>query len=1043
MQLLETASMSLREPSFQAHDWHAVVQLPAAVVKRRLQLVNKFQDARKLTDAEIYEIVWLPTLDFLVEVETLVLHPSHHELYPDGTDGLYPVGDCFEAREKRSHAYKFVDRLAKARNELWQKHRPQRFPSVLTLGEPWPKGLPVQSLLPARFLGLQNIDAMSYVLERIEKVVFGDPKVLLQELPKDKKSREAIGRFVDEYSFALKSYVDERDESSRQERTRKAWRHAVDSLSGPRMTKIEALRLWKQRFKSAGVSLPPDIKAEFPRRTKPSLPKAEDPETPTEWNPDPSHTESEDLGGKKIPVAILDEMISCADIGLGDDSAWMTSVWSDAENVPPMDGPDFWDANQFSRPLPGKSVDAYFASLLLALNTIHGSDSSVLKHPFPSKVDARYPALYLDQDFLETVNEAFPRGNEARVEHLLQSGPPALLVEVVQSILRNVAANEKSESPTHARIQLAMQLIKLLANSDQPSLAFPLIRDVVLNRPGDSAWHRQLLTKRLFNSIPPKETKRLLSMISLGMQEKLEEQHVRYKKAKEEGGELAAQSSPAVKVTTVKMLAKLLRDAPFLDITSAVDILSGLLTKAQHIDIRVAIIQTMFDTLEAETASPNVKNRILMVIEDLAVPLAASLDELRPMTEVDWKQAEADGELPEVVKANDRTAAPIRFLFYDLDTKLRNDPVSQAKLAGITDRLILQSAENNRRWLELFLRKNGFSLPPGESLPLSPVDPAMLKIFPRTRVYFSRPMLEMLSRYALANVQPSPGMAAITKKIESNPTLENSNAGKHWLLLFGRNERQMVQHGWTDCLEHMHLPHMSKEVADPNDRITVDMLQRFAEDFAHRLISHGNPSYVELLFRNLSAPMLRENNSEALKSWQSTTQPVLRSIIARVKESRTPSWQRDPMREPKVLPDIFRLKVAMLAVPPGGADMDALFAKEISALIDELANEHALYHNHWEHLKDQLGREFHSWKPRLVYLAIILGDLSNVNIESPTLADYMRVEMARDFTKRADDPKGRNDADKLKEILRTWEESPVEKFRSDLRDIIALKPSYK
>ncbi|KXH50858.1 hypothetical protein CSAL01_12013 [Colletotrichum salicis] len=371
------------------------------------------------------------------------------------------------------------------------------------------------------------------------------------------------------------------------------------------------------------------------------------------------------------------------------------------------------------------------------------------------------------------------------------------------------------------------------------------------------------------------------------------------------------------------------------------------------------------------------------------------------MTEVDWKQAEADVELPEVVKANDRTVAPIRFLFYHLDTKLRNDPVSQAKLAGITDRLILQSAENNRRWLELFLRKNGFSLPPEESLPFSPVDPAMLMIFPRTRVYFSRPMLKMLSRYAFANVQPSPGMAAITKKIESNPTLEDSNAGKQWLLLFGRNERQMVQHGWIDCLKHMHLPHMSKEVADPNDRITVDMLQRFEEDFAHRLISHGNPSYVESLFENLSATMMRENNSKALKSWQSTTQP------------------HDPMREPKALPDTFRLKVAMLAVPPAGTDMDALFAKEISALIDELANEHALYHNHWPHLKDQLGREFPNWKSRLVYLAIILGDLSNVNIESPTLADYMRVEMARDFTKRADDPKVRNDANKLKEILRT------------------------
>ncbi|KAJ0308819.1 hypothetical protein COL516b_003373 [Colletotrichum fioriniae] len=1039
MQLLETASMATREPSFQAYDWQTVIELPAAVVERRFQLVNEFQDARKLTDTEISEIVWQPTVDFLIELETFLLHPSHQGLDSFGPRGLGFPRDCFGAREKRSHTFKFVDGLAKARDELWQKHRPQRFPSVLTLGEPWPKGLPLQSLLPIGFFGLKNIDAMPYVRARIEKVVFGAPEVLLKEPPKDKESQQAIGRFVDEYSFALKAYIGGGEDSYQQEeRTRKAWRHAVDSLSGARMTKAEALRFWEQRFNRANVSLPADIKAEFPRRVELSIPEVGNPETPTEWNPDSCHTEFEELGSKKIPVTILDVMISCDAFGLDGDAVWQAFSRSDTEQIPSKERPNFWDASQFSQPLSGKVVDAYFASLLLSLNTIHGSDSSVLKRPFPSEADFRYPALYLDEDFLETVDEALFHDNQAQIEHIIKSGPPALLVPVVNSILQKVAANEDSESPTHARFQVAMKLVKLLASSDQPSLAFPFIRDVVLNRPSDSAWHRELLTKGFFNAIPPKQAKKLLCMISIGIREKLEEQQARCEKAKVEGGELAARSPPAVKVTTVKMLAKLLSNAPFLDVTSAVDILSGLLTKAQHIDIRVAIIQTMFDTLEAETASPDVKNRILSVIEDLAVPLAASLDELHPMTEDDWMEAEADCALPEVANAKDRSAAPIRSLFYNLEMKLSNDPVSKARLVGITDRLILQSAENNRRWLQLFLKKNGFSLPSGDSLPLSPVDPAMLKIFQRTPVYFSRPMLEMLSRYVLANVRPSPGMASVTKKIESNATLANSNAGRHWLQLFSGNEGTMVRSDWTYCLEQMHLPHMSKEVANPNDRITVDMLQRFAQDFADGLISHGDPSYVEALLRHKSEAMMREKNPEMLKSWQLTTQPVLRSVIARVEGLRTPQWQHDSMREPKTLPDPFRLKVAMLAVPPGGADMDALFAKEISALIDELSNGPALYHNNWIHLKHQLARNYSVWTPRLVYIATILGDLSNVNVECPTLADYLRVEMTRDLTKRADSPKVRNDINKLKEILRSWKESPVEKFRSDQRDIAAL-----
>ncbi|OHE99681.1 hypothetical protein CORC01_05039 [Colletotrichum orchidophilum] len=1038
MQLLETASMALGEPSFQGHDWHAVTTVPAAVVERRFRMVNEFQDARKLTDAEVYDVVWQPTVDFLVEAETFMLHADHHKLYPSGFVGLLTNTDCFNKCEVRTHVVRFVDELAKARNVLWEKHRPQRFPSVLTLEEPWPKGLSVQSLLPHDFYDLKDIDNMPYIRQRIEKVVFGAPEVLLQEPPKDKESRAAIGRFVDYYDFALKAYVNgQKANSQREERARKAWHHAVDQLSGTRMTKAEALRFWDNRFKSNRIRLPTDVKAEFPRRDEPAIPPVDDPETPTEWNPDPNHLEFEELHRKEIPIKILDEMTTGSFIFSGDSGIWGMSSLVGSAWVPFRNATNFWDAKQFTGPLSGKGVDAFSASFLLTLNTMHGCGNSILKQPFPSTADVRYPALYLDQEFIETIDENFFYKNEAQALHILRSGPPALLAQVVQSILQNVDGNEESESRKRAPNRLAMKLIKVLASSDQPSLAFPFIRDVILSRPSDSAWHRELLTKGFFNTIPPMEAKKLLGMISLGIQEKLKEQQVRYRKAKEEDGEPVAQSAPAVKVTTVKMLAKLLSNAPFLDITSAIDILVGVLTKAQHIDIRVAIIQTMFDTLDFETASADVKDRILVLLEDLAVPLAASLTERRPMTETDWDKAESDGELPEVADATDQSAAPIRSLFYRLDQRLCNDPVSKAKLASITERLKLQSAENNRRWLELFLRKNGFSLPPGESLPLTPVDPDMLKIFPRSPEYFSRPTFEMLTQYVLANLRPSPGVVAINKKVRSNSILAMSNAGKHWLLLYGADEQKIALGGWTDCLARMHQTDMSKQVVNPNDRITVEMLQQFAKDFADGLISHGIPSHVEALFKTMSSTMVKEKNPEALQRWQSTTQPVLRSIITRIEELRTASWQRDLKRKPKALPDTFHLKIEMLAFPPGAADLDASFAKEISALIDELATGHTPYHNNWAHLRHWLARGSPAWMPRLAYLAVLMGDLSNVNVENPTLADYMRIEMAKDFMMRAHNPHDKNVVAKLKEMLRTWAECPVENFRSDAKDGLA------
>ncbi|KAJ0156130.1 hypothetical protein CTA2_12806 [Colletotrichum tanaceti] len=207
-------------------------------------------------------------------------------------------------------------------------------------------------------------------------------------------------------------------------------------------------------------------------------------------------------------------------------------------------------------PVSGKGADAILASVLLTVNTMEGSDNSILKRPFPSESDdTRYPALYLDQEFLEPFERDCSWLRDSRISRIVRSGPPELLAQVVKSVLRRVEADAKNEPeggfPPIPQ-PLAMTLMKLPLHSDRPSLASPLVRDIVLNRPGDSAWHRELLHKGFFNTLRPADAKSLLGMISDGVQEKLllDQQSAR----------------PLIKVTTVKMLAKLLSDAPFLDV---------------------------------------------------------------------------------------------------------------------------------------------------------------------------------------------------------------------------------------------------------------------------------------------------------------------------------------------------------------------------------------------------------------------------------------------------------------------------------------------
>ncbi|OBR11172.1 hypothetical protein CH63R_06864 [Colletotrichum higginsianum IMI 349063] len=1038
LQLLETASMALREPGFQKWDWNSVIALPAAVVAQRFRLVNEFQDAWKLTDARVFDLVWKLSLELLLDAERFLLRPGLQRLYPSCLSGLLKssaVND-FGDFSVRAPAARFVDDLAKARDELWQAYRSREFPAVLTLGEPWPRGLPVQCLFPDELPGFINIDRLPYILSRIEKVVFGDPVVLLRELPRDKETRSAIGPCADSYGFALRAYINRpSDDSDKENLARKAWRHAVDDLCRTRMTIEASLRFWAEHFDGNGIKLPLDLRAEIPRRPEPVMPPVDDPSSPTEWHPSQSNASLDFQDSSTVPATILDHMLEnwsswFESLGLFDDVAWKVSVEVAASGTG-----SFWNMSTLIWPVSGKGADAILASVLLTVNTTEGSDNSILKQPFPSENNTRYPALYLDQEFLETVEEDHSWLSDSRINRIIGSGPPELLAQVVESVLQKVEAIERNEPEGIPPIRFAMTLVKLLSYSDRPSLAFPLVRDIILNRPGDSAWHRELLHKGFFNRLQPADAKNLLGMISDGVQEKLDQQSARAKEAKEQSVEPAPQRTPPIKVTTVKMLAKLLSDAPFLDVSSALDVLASLVAKAQHIDIRVAIIEALFNTLESETASSEVTTRILSLLEQFAVPLAASLNELRPITEADWADAEAGSQVPHVATQREQSAAPIHNLFFHLDKRVGFDPETKRRLAEMTARLVEQSSENNQRWTQLFLKKHGFSDVPENKLPLSPVNPDVFKIFSRSPEYLDLSTFKMLRGLVLANLRPSAGLAAVTKKVERDPVLSDSNAGKHWLALYGRGKFTMSRYGCTDILAEMHRNITSREVVDPSERVPSDLVRKFAHQIADRLVSSGDSSYVTALFTKMTSAMVDEKSLDALKRWKVTTMPVLEQIVARITKLRTPTWQRDPKRRPRELPSTFRLKVAMLAVPPG-LGLDQAFAENVLMLTRELAKSTVSYHDDWAHLKYRALHYHKDWRPRFAHLALLFGSLDDINIESPTLIDHLRFDMAKQFAEHAYDPKDKDVVTRLKAMLRSWAECPVEDFRNAARDTL-------
>ncbi|KAH0428993.1 hypothetical protein CcaCcLH18_08746 [Colletotrichum camelliae] len=1033
MQLLETAVMALREPSFQQYDWACILSFPENAIERRLVGANKLQRApHSLSDDEVFDFIWRPTIDFLIEAEKYLLEPNMERLYPREIKGLIHSIDFDFANNLRSHSARFLDSLSQERDKLWGEYRPRHFPAVHDLETPWPRGLPVQYLCPREVKSARDLP---YVCSRIEAVVFSTPDVLLREPPTDPELRAAIGPCIDDYCYALKTYIDTAsDASERDSRIRKAWRHAVDNFSGHQMTKSESLDYWSYTFSSrANVKLPLDVQSEVPGRLEPVLPDVDDPDSPTEWNPylqsDGTLWDKGPRNGREIPSTILTQMINhggpwFAPTMLDDRAPWDDGVWLET----PTHTWHFWPMKG-DLPVSWATKDAYAVALLLYLNTREGADSSILKSGFPSKDIVRFPAMFLDQDWLDNVG-SYDFEVYGGTRDLVMFAPVSLVAQVAQSVLQDVEEKESFHPNAVKPLDLAMRLVRLLAGSDRPSSALPLIQKVVLSRPNDSAWHRELLNKGLFSKLSPADTKTFLLSVANGILDKLDQQGARNKEQVEHDTDGSEKELPLVKVTTVKMLAKLLGDSPFLDPKTSLTILSHLLDKARQIDIRVAIIESLYGALGSSAAS-DVKDEILILLEKYALPLAAGFDERGPAW-VSWEEVEAGEPLPtvSVIYADN----VVRQIFATWDYRFTDDSGLRKKMAALSLRVIEESAKNHRQWLEIFLKKHDLTLSSEERLFKVPVDTEMLALFGRNPEFLTHSVFQMIKDSVLTQICPPPGIAAINKKVRRDRGLPESNAGEHWLSLFDKDTAAVRQTGTFHLLTQMHHP---SRLSPDSDYVAAELLQQFAREVFDSLTSSGDVGFLEEFFRGMTPMENNESDVDLLARWKLITRPTLKEIIANIAKLRTLEWQRDLKREPARLPDTFRLKSALVVFPVND-DEEEIFMKDVMRLIEELTQIKGPYHKKWEYFKTKSMKPCSDRRRRILHLAIRLGSLNGVDFDSPSLPDQLRVELAGSLLEEGH-PFVAMDPDvvaSLKAMLRDWAESPIEEFRTSAMDIV-------
>ncbi|KAL6832116.1 hypothetical protein V8C40DRAFT_163626 [Trichoderma camerunense] len=986
--LFDTAMMGVNEPSFRGwSDWGYAFELINRVICKRIALVNDFQDRTKISDDPLYEALWQPTFAMLEK-----MLPHQYILGPAGEvkfdHQAYRSLSCFHVKEPeslREPTIRFLDQLARYYDSIWREFRLRQTPALVTADEIWPKGLTIQHLDHDFGAALAYLP---YAQSRIEAIVFMNPLKGLQPIQIDEETQLAIGTFIDSWAAALLQYIEMpgklSKEEQRKERISGAWHHATVNLSKDRMSPEEAERFWWPVFKSVFVKkdeLGIDEKAD--QRHEPSLPDSDEDMQPIEWNPDPQYERiSLTEKNKTLTPTCLDVLLSRSRIGhlakfiLTEDSEFGKVKCVIPKKPRPL---SFWESysTTYSK-LTCKYVDAYVVAAILALNMTKGSDISLLKKPFPSSGAVRIPAVYLDQEFLEREVDTNVPGFASMIDHFKHYVPASLFAQLGASVLESIGKGPETDKPFYTLVYIINRLLE----GASPSMAIPLIQQFLLENPDASSWHRPLLNPKALIHFRPADAKHFFETFTDAILDKLQEQAER--RAKQKPDDESANKGPLVKVTTVKMLAQLLRESPVVNPGLAVELNIKILKRASHVDIRAAAVKGLTEAI-ANTTDPGVKKRIFDALLQYAAPIASSINESQPL--MDWDALTSNNELPEIWKSSDGTLTTPTTM--DLILKLGFWQDWQSEEGRAYKELIYTimdaSAENHQRWMKLFIKKHGFTMPDDAQLPAIPMFPTALEaLLPRVmKSDISAKYLDVAKQYLLLRMKLPDWMSAITDAVRHDQKLVSSNSGRHWCYLWNDDYHDRLTKSLLEIIR-IHLTILEKKTNDEKTQQgdSHQSLEAFLFEIADIFIMQGNLNKFDAFVGDT----LTDTRDNA----------VWGRILERIDSLRTPAWQADQNRKPAVLPDTLSLKIKMLNLSLPASKPDeikenaAKYAKKAVELLNDIVASGIPYQNSY----NALQRELRNAEPKAL-VAIMIGSTPALDDpNSVTLVDHLRVELA-------------------------------------------------
>ena len=820
----------------------------------RFDGIRHFQKLGLQSDSELAAILLDSALPIVLEYERAGIAEGHERLGWDQPTGVLFSLDCNSLVSYKTPSFRFamqfVDRLAQGRNEMWTQERIRRNPSTTSLGRGFPKGLPIQHLLPYiewDAAAVADPAAAPYFFSRLRDIVFCDPTEATQLVPQD---TEAIGPFIDNLRHAVQAYVTGKGKDESPKATIEVWDHytkvipsAVGHVEEIRNMLLKIVDDYHIKGVYKILESPPLLPSSFP--VLGSEPMASG---PVEWDPMP-HSNDEEDDHSELSDEDSDATILHCRFKMDHRSCY--SPFSQRFTSPePWMGPpthcrvDIWKPDANVRKMPLSDRERLVMSAMLFLDSFAGNIPRLFSTGFPlGSSRPRYPALYLDYDFLSSVGndgdseydpdrrqspwadyEENSRPSDVAIQllHKLKPTIPPQTLEQLASSLVQSLGNLPTTSPKYPEMtNVAFQVLDLLTKSDRPQLAVGLGLQILENMPDASSWHRRVMSLGLAKQLDFVSADDMLKAFGKVLVGSLAQPS---STDANQGG-----TTKHIKVTTLKILPQLIQTNPSMSLSTALEGLRSLFSASCHIDVRYEILVALLSLFKKyeETGSKATTAEIFNTLTSF-VPNAAGPSERIIVSEAEWLEAEKGGQLPQV--HCDRRL--LDFLLNSIDRvplEAREDYTRQVIL-----KVLDESTRQNNRWMRILLSRIELSPDEGSITDFGPFWCSSVSIILRNfSSYLPRSYL-LRERDWLMRSQDIPLLQRMDEKLMAQDPEwdESDSAQQHW-------KQFLESYGEMVLLDTVHRLLFSYVESKVSDGITPEDLE---EEYFER---------ARILLRNL------------------------------------------------------------------------------------------------------------------------------------------------------------------------------------------------